>query len=624
MTLRLEQSWTPDGARHGVLTLDVLNAGAVALTPDRLCLSTTTLPAPDAAVRGGRILRQVATHVELALDGPVEPGATRIEIAGFLHPPTNRTQGAMAAWLEWNCGRVATFSVGDLAPPDGTPRGPVKDWPAGRIDLPLSLVPWPARVDVSAFGPAPVFCPAAGCDPAPFAGVAELHRRLFPAAAAPLSCTAGDRAVAPRVDPSLPPEGYRLRFGPQVDLAHADADGLRHGLIALAQMAHAARCDPRFAVPRDGEIADAPRFGWRGCHLDVARNFHGPATVARLLDILAWLRMNRFHWHLTDDEGWRLPSRAFPDLTRLGAVRMRGGPRPPQYSDGPEGQTGAYTEAEIGALLSHAGALGIAVMPEIDMPGHATALLHAVPGLRDPAETADSYRSIQGFANNALNPGLARTYDVVQTLLAELGTLFPDAPLHIGGDEVDAGSWSASPLARALAERDGLTTTQELQAHFMRRVHAMVAAQGRVTGAWDEAADGGGIDPQGALLFAWRSTRKTAELIAAGYDVVATPGQAYYLDMVQGAGWDSPGMSWAGAVPPRQSYDHDPAAGLPDGPGRLIGVQAGLWTEHLACRARLNDMMFPRLAAVAEAGWTPQAEKSWDRFAALSRGVPQL
>lgn len=625
MTIRLDQYWHPEGGT-GALELYLRNTGAERIAGARLCLGMAMPPARDARIEGGRLMRHLGSHVEIALAGTIEPGGVlRLRLPSLMVRPANRTHGAMAAWLEREDGGAMPVTCGDLQPPDGTPRLPVKDWPEGRVDIPLGLVPWPARVDVAEFGPPPLLCPAPGADPDPFGLVGDLHRRLFPDAPAlfVLSGPAG-RGVAPEPDAGLPAEAYRLVFGDPIRLEHGGADGLRHGLLALAQIAHAARTDERFAFPGAGVIEDAPRFGWRGCHFDEVRNFHGAGTVARLLDVMAWLRMNRFHWHLTDDEGWRLPSRAFPELTGIGARRSRNGAQPPFYADGMDGQAGAYSVAEVTATVAHAARLGITIMPEIDMPGHATALMSAVPDLRDPNEAADSYRSIQNFPNNALNPALPRTYDVVRTLLAEAAELFPGAPLHIGGDEVDALSWSASPLVAEMAEAEGLNGTAEIQAYFMRKAKAIVAEQGRVTGAWDEAADGGGVPPDGTLLFAWRSIEKTAELIAAGYDVVATPGQAYYLDMVQGAGWDALGANWAGIVPPEATYAFDPAAGLPDGPGRLIGVQAGIWTEHLHTTARLNTMIFPRLAAVAEAGWTPQAARDWPRFAALSRLVPEL
>ena len=384
-------------------------------------------------------------------------------------------------------------------------------------------------------------------------------------------------------------------------------------------MAHAARIDARFGMPLSGRIADAPRFAWRGAHLDVARNFRSPAEVARMIDVLAWHRMSHLHWHLTDDEGWRLESRAFPALTEVGAVRGRGRPLPPQFADGPGGQAGFYAVEEVRALVAHGAALGVTLVPEIDTPGHATAMLLGVPDLADPDEPPASYRSIQGHANNALNPGVERTYEVLEAILGEVADLFPSPVLHLGGDEVPEGAWAASPAARRLARREGIAGAAALQAAFTRRVQAIVGGLGRRMGAWDEAADGVG---PGAVLFAWRTAGRAGELVAAGHDVVATPGQAYYLDMVDREGWDAAGTSWAGPVTPEATYRFEP--GDPEGAGRLLGLQACLWSEHLDSVARLDAMAFPRLSAVAEAAWTPPAAKSWPRFAALAPLMPRL
>jgi hexosaminidase len=210
-------------------------------------------------------------------------------------------------------------------------------------------------------------------------------------------------------------------------------------------------------------------------------------------------------------------------------------------------------------------------------------------------------------------------------VLGELAELFPADVLHIGGDEVAPGSWLKSPAAQALMAAEGLAGTPELQAHFMRRVQAILAAHGKTLGGWEEVAHGGGIAPENTLLTAWTNAKAGAELAAAGYDVVMAPGQAYYLDMVQAEAWAEPGASWAGTVPPRQSYDFDAESAFPPGlRHRLKGVQACIWSENLVSRGLFNRLVFPRLSAIAEAAWTAPEGKNWQRFCALSRLMPQL
>ena len=619
--LRLEQAWEP-GPGHGALVFRLWNLGPRPVRPERLCYASMTRLAEGARAEGGRVARTSGSHVEV--EAPrglaIEPGsAWSLTLRDLTHAPANRSQGAMAAWIETADGPLEV-EVGDLRPPEGVAAAPPRPAEAPRPP-PFALLPWPARGEVE-MGPAAPLHAGPDADRAAVAAAAALHRRLFPTDPAPISLdpAPGSRAIATVLDRDLPSEGYVLRFDGDVVIAHGASGGLRHGLVALAQMAHAARADARFGLPRAGRIADAPRFGWRGAHLDVARNPRTADEIARMIDVLAWHRMSHLHLHLTDDEGWRLESRLFPALAEIGAVRGRGRPLPPQFADGPNGRSGHLTVRDARALVAHAEALGVTLVPEIDVPGHATALLLAVPGLRDPGERPESYRSIQGHPNNALNPGLPRTYEVLEAILGEVAELFPSPVIHLGGDEVPDGAWAMSPAARDLARREGVHGATGLQGVFTRRARAIVEALGRRMGGWDECAEGGAGER--AVLFAWRSAGRVGELLAAGRDVVATPGEAYYLDMAAREGWDAAGTSWAGAVTPEATYRFE--VGSPEGPGRLLGLQACLWSEHLDTPNRLAAMAHPRLSAVAEAAWTPAAAKSWPRFAALAPLMPRL
>ncbi|MDB6178264.1 beta-N-acetylhexosaminidase [Paracoccus sp. Z330] len=630
MTLHLTQSWSPapqgtKGSFHFCLT----NLGGAAIQIAKFCYTSLGRIDESSVVTGGTVARNYGSYVEIVPDnGRLDLEQTwELKLVGLVYGASNRSQGVITAWVETETGETLDITIEDLLPEHDTPGGAGKDWPAGNAETPLGLLPWPQDAQIDAWhDDLPRLYPAPGSDLRPFLQIARLHQRLFPTAPTVIGIqpATGGTAIRATMDTTLPAEGYRLVFGDEIDLAYSTPDGLRHGLIALTQMAHSAATDRRYLFPRAGVITDAPRFEWRGLMFDVARNFFPVDVNLRLMDIMAWLRMNRLHWHLTDDEGWRIPSKAFPTLGTIGATRAQGAPMPPQYGDGPNGQSGAYSAEDIATVLDHGRALGITVIPEVEMPGHAASLLASVPGLADPEEPACSYRSIQGFTNNALNPGIARSYDVAETLLDEAAELFPCDIVHVGADEVDLSAWAQSPAAQRFAKEHGLSTTHELQAWFLRHVQAHLKKSGRRIGAWDEAAEGGGIDPDGAVMFAWRTKEKTAELIEKGYDVVATPGQAYYLDMVESEGWNARGISWAGVSTPSASYAHDVSAGLPQGPGRLLGVQAGIWCEYLHDVQRINAIAFPRLAIVAEAGWTPAESKSAPRFFALSHMVPQL
>jgi hexosaminidase len=402
-------------------------------------------------------------------------------------------------------------------------------------------------------------------------------------------------------------------------LAFSGAAGRQYGLTALAQLLHGARTEAaKFRFPVAGKIADAPRYDWRGCHLDVSRQFYPPADVRRLIDILAWFRMNIFHWHLSDDEAWRLEIKAYPALTTVGARRGPDEPLLPQLGNGAEPVEGFYSHEDVKAIVAHATSLNVEIVPEIDIPGHSTAALVAYPELTDGQEAPDSYRSVQGYPNNALNPAIERTYEFMGAVFDEMVELFPSKLVHIGGDEVANGSWLASPLARQLMDREGLDGTFGIQSYFMKRIQEMLHQRGRKLAGWDEVSHGGGVNPEGTLLMAWQKPEVGIELARLGYDVVMTPGQAYYLDMVQAVEWQEPGASWAGTVPPAHTYAYEAEGDFPEElKARMKGVQACIWCEHFLSRDYFNHLVFPRLPAIAEAAWTPKANKNWLRFAAI-------
>ena len=253
------------------------------------------------------------------------------------------------------------------------------------------------------------------------------------------------------------------------------------------------------------------------------------------------------------------------------------------------------------------------------------ATLFSLPELVDGQEAPDSYRSVQGYPNNALNPAVEFTYEFLGKVFDEMVTLFPGEYLHIGGDEVAHGSWLSSPLCKALMEREKLAGTAELQSYFLKRIKAMLSERGKKLVGWNEVSHGGGVDRDGTLLMAWEKSEVGIELAQEGYDVVMTPGQAYYLDMAQAEAWAEPGASWAGYAPPEHTYAYEAEGELPEVlREKMRGIQACIWTENFLSRAYFNRLVFPRLPAIAEAAWTPSARKDWDRFAAIVRMWPVL
>lgn len=440
----------------------------------------------------------------------------------------------------------------------------------------------------------------------------------------------GDIRVLVSQDKKLASEAYRLQISPQsIIVNHGDEAGCFYGLIAIAQMLLASKCTTEnFAFPDRAIVADKPVHSWRGMHLDVSRQVYTRQAVLDFLDILAWHKLNRFHWHLTDDEGWRLQSLAYPRLTGIGAFRGHGLSLLPQHGSGAEPYGGFFSINDVKAILAHARELHIEIIPEIDVPGHCHAALMAIPELLDPGAMAGG-ASVQGYVNNALNPGLMATWTFLETIFGEVADLFPGPFVHIGGDEVAHGAWDGSRAAmswaraKGLVKADGTADAMKMQAAILRFVQARLTDAGKITLGWEEASKGGGLDPDKTILMAWMNAQSGPELAALGYQVIMAPGEAYYLDMAQSEDWQEPGLSWAGTSGPAQTYHFDPLAGFKESRNKIIGLQGCIWSENLVSRSLFNHMVFPRLSAIAENAWRPGDQKSWDSFAARLKLMPQ-
>jgi hexosaminidase len=273
--------------------------------------------------------------------------------------------------------------------------------------------------------------------------------------------------------------------------------------------------------------------------------------------------------------------------------------------DGP-GPTGrAYEADEIAAWVRRADALGVVLVPEVDLPAHAHAALTAVPALRDPDDRSGAV-SVQDFTDNVLVPGLAATDALLDAVVAAVTSLFPTSPwIHVGGDEVPDGAWRGSPVVDRLRAERGLASNRDVEAAFHRDLVARFAAVGRRVGAWQEAAESGGVRPGDGYVVGWRTARDARLLAEQGHDVVVSPGSAYYLDMALDDDWGSVGASWAGSVPLERVCEFEPDRGWSaDARRRLLGVQACVWTEHVRDVATFDHLVFPRLDAIAERAWT--------------------
>ncbi len=436
----------------------------------------------------------------------------------------------------------------------------------------------------------------------------------------------------PSLKQRLGGEGYMLESTPAgVRIVAAESAGLFYGGQTLLQLLPADAFCPRlvtnvpWTVP-SVRIEDQPRFAWRGFMLDEARQFFGVDHAKRLLDTMALFKLNRLHWHLTDDEGWRIEIKAYPKLTSIGAWRGSDCALPNPRQEKHTRYGGFYTQEQLRDIVAYATARHIEIMPEVDMPGHSLALLTAYPELRP--QGAGGGVSAQGFASNALSPAKPETYQLVETILGELQTVFTYQYIHIGGDEVNHDAWKDCPQIKALMAKEKLGNLHDVQFYFTKRLEKIFAASGKRIFGWNEVLDD--RLERGTGIMAWTGTGPGYAAARKGFPVVMAPGQHCYFDMVYpGAQGEPPSHSWAGPVDNQRVYAFDPlgdgGALPPAAQARILGVHAALWSEFVqpwkgevldlpTYAAHAEYKTWPRLAALAEVGWTPQANRHYDDF----------
>lgn len=421
------------------------------------------------------------------------------------------------------------------------------------------------------------------------------------------------------VEAPLAPEAYRLSITPmEIVIQAAGEAGWRHGLVSLAQWA----LQHGESLPCL-ELTDAPRFGFRGIFLDCARHFHSIATIKRLLKQMSLYKFNRFHWHLTDDEGWRLEIKAFPQLTEVAAWRGHGLAVSPQLSGGAEPYGGYYTQSEVRELVAYAAGLGISVIPEIDIPGHCHAAIKALPELLLEEADHSRYLSVQYFDDNVLNPALPGTYHFLEQVIDEVCQLFPGELVHMGGDEVPSGVWTDSPACQQLMQQQGYQDCRELQGHLLRHCQQYLAAKGKKMLGWEEILHGDKVS-RDATIFAWTNFQAGLDAASQGYPVVMAPAQQLYLDQAYNQDPKEPGLYWAGPLSLEQVYACDPAPLDFHANDNILGVLSPLWSELVTSRDRLDYMLFPRMLATAEVAWSAPARKEWGHFVARLPGQLQI
>lgn len=412
-------------------------------------------------------------------------------------------------------------------------------------------------------------------------------------------------------------EAYQLRVTPKgVDISGSDAAGVFYGIQSFIQLSKpwAPKQVRLIAVPFTA-VKDRPAFAYRGMHLDVGRHLFPVKVIKRYIDMLARYKMNRFHWHLTEDQGWRIEIKQYPKLQEIAAYRNE--TLVGHYSDQPhqfDGKRygGFYTQEEVKEIVAYAQERFITVIPEIELPGHAQAAIAAYPELGctgEPVEVATKW----GIFENVYCPSEA-TFTFLENVLTEVMALFPSEYIHIGGDECPKTQWEESPLCQKIIKEEGLKDEHELQSWFIQRIEQFLNKNGRQIIGWDEILEGG-LAPN-ATVMSWRGEAGGIEAAKQGHDVVMTPTSHCYFDYYQSNHPDEP-LAIGGYLPLEKVYNYHPVPEelSEEEAKHILGAQGNVWTEYIPKPSKLVYMTYPRMQALAEVVWSGESKPGFEDFA---------
>lgn len=416
------------------------------------------------------------------------------------------------------------------------------------------------------------------------------------------------------------PEGYQVAVGADgIRITAAGGAGLFYGAQTLLQL-----LPPRPAATSSlpyVRIADEPAFRWRGAMLDVSRHFFPVSFLKRYIDFLAAYKLNTFHWHLTDDQGWRIEIKKHPKLTQVSAFRKETligaqqtfkKPEDFKYDATPYG--GFYTQEQIKDVVAYAQKRYITIVPEIEMPGHSVAILAAYPELACKPGSYEPW-TMWGVNDDIVCP-TEPTFRFFEDVLTEVCALFPGTYIHIGGDEAPKTRWKESAAVQEIMKREGITDVEKVQGWFNRRIEKFLASKGKKLIGWDEILDGG--IPASAAVMSWRGEKGGIEAAKAGHDVVMAPTTNLYIDYGQNPQPHSPyePLMIGGYIPLDRIYTYNPLPKelTPEQQKHILGPQANMWTEYITTPEKVEYMLFPRLLAISEVGWTPAARKNYAAF----------
>ena len=421
-----------------------------------------------------------------------------------------------------------------------------------------------------------------------------------------------------RVDQNISeaPESYRLKIDPQgIEITGSDQAGTFYGIQTLLQILETSKIENVQTV-KSMIIEDSPRFKWRGMLLDVARHMFPADFIKRYIDIIAAHKMNVFHWHLTEDQGWRMPIEKYPKLESIAAWRKETlighyTDKPRKFDGKPYG--GFYTREEIVDIIAYAKERSVTIVPEIELPGHATAALSAYPELSCTGGPHEA-ETLWGVHKEVYCAGNEKTFVFLGNVLEEVSEIFPGSYIHIGGDECPKTRWKECQKCQKRIADEGLKDEHELQSYFIKRIEKILEKFGKRLVGWDEILEGG-LAPN-AVVHSWRGMDGGIEAANAGHEVIMSPTTHVYFDYYQSKDRDNEPLAIGGHLPLEKVYEFEP---VPDNIDRdkrhlILGGQANLWTEYIPTTEKAEYMLLPRMCALAEAVWSPRSKKDYAGF----------
>ena len=369
-------------------------------------------------------------------------------------------------------------------------------------------------------------------------------------------------------------------------------------------------------------IHDNPKYQWRGMHLDCARQFYTIDEIKRLFNYMALFKLNRFHWHLTDNEAWRIEIKKYPDLALNGGYRGYNFKIPPLYGSGYDKYGGYYSQEDIKNLIIYAKKLNIEIMPEIDLPAHSWALLEIMPELREQSSNIVS-EDVGSYKNNTINPSLEKTVTFLKDMLNEVSDIFSYDVIHVGVDERPSNAWEGSPAIIEFMKKNNIKSQEEYQDYYMNFLIDFLKSKNKRTAAWNEAAVSPHIDhdvggsagkiDKSCLIFSWEHSDVAKETTNKGFETILCPGQKTYFDMAYNNSTEERGICWAATIEVKDIYEWDPIKDL--NKSELIkGLQGQLWSETITDKKFFDQMINPRLATLSEVAWKGKISRKWIEF----------